>query len=60
MHQNKSVKETKKMCDFFLFTYHYTHKYCTIPKKRPITNKKESMSLKNYKNVKSILIHADF
>jgi len=56
--RNKSVKETEKMCDFFLFTYHYTHKYCTIPKKRPITNKKRIYELRNYK--KSILIHADF
>jgi len=56
MCQNKSVKETKKMCDFFLFTYHYTHKYCTIPKKRPITNKKElSMSWEITKMLKVYL-----
>jgi len=45
MCQNKSVKETKKMCDFFsiyLLLYIYTVQF---PKKRPITNKKElSMS----------------
>merc|ERR1711935_1288365 len=47
--QNKSVKKTKKMCDF-LFTYYYTYIYCTIPKKRPITNKKIIYALRNYKN----------
>jgi len=57
--QNKSVKKTKKMCDFF-YSLIIIHIYCTIPKKRPITNKKNYLCVRKLQKSLSILIHADF
>jgi len=57
--QNKSVKKTKKMCDFF-YSLIIIHIYCTIPKKRPITNKKNYLCVRKLQKFLSILIHVDF
>jgi len=64
--QNKSVKKTRKMCDFFYLLI-IIHIYCTIPKKDLLLTKRMINELQNYKNVYlhtwvylSILIHDDF